>query len=182
LGNAIIVIIQEQDYIQMDNLTFQKAEEKDLENILGLYNFYILNTTATFDHGQISKEEFCQRIFIGHEKYQTFLIHYRSELAGFCFLTQYRKKVAYNRTAEIGVYLKTEFIGKGLGGLAVTYLEKVAQSKQIRVVIASISGENTASLRLFQKMGFKKYAHYREVGEKFGRLLDIIDYQKMLII
>jgi|WetSurMetagenome_2_1015567.scaffolds.fasta_scaffold967100_1 L-amino acid N-acyltransferase YncA len=76
----------------MKNLTFQEADEKDLDIILETYNFYIDTTTATFDHNQISKDELLQRIFIGHEK---------------C-------------------------------------------------------------------------AHYKEVGEKFNRLVDIIDYQKIL--
>ncbi|MGD0854542.1 MAG: N-acetyltransferase family protein [Dehalococcoidia bacterium] len=164
----------------MDNLTFRKAEGKDSESILELYNFYIVTTTATFDQDKISMEEFRQRIYIGHEKYQTYVSQYCNEMAGFCFLTQYRKKEAYDRTAEIGVYLKPEFTGKGIGSSTVAFLEKVASSKQIRVVLASISGENTASIKLFQKTGFEKCAHYREVGEKFGRILDIVDYQKIL--
>jgi phosphinothricin acetyltransferase len=164
----------------MDNLIFHKAEEKDLESILELYNYYIVSTTAIFDQNKISREEFLQRIYVGHEKYQTYVIQYCNEPAGFCFLTQYRKKEAYDRTAEIGVYLKPEFIGKGIGSSVIAFLEKVANSKQIRVVLASISGENTASVKLFQRMGFEKCAHYREVAEKFGRFLDIVDYQKIL--
>ena len=164
----------------MDELTFQPAAEKDLAAMLELYNFYIVTTTATFDHGQITPEEFRQRIFIGHEKYGVYLIRLDKETAGFCFLTQYRKKAAYDRTAEIGLYLKPEFTGQGIGRLAVTFLEKIAVSKGIRVIIASISGENTASLRLFQKMGYEKCAHYKQVGEKFGRFIDVIDYEKIL--
>jgi phosphinothricin acetyltransferase len=130
---------------------------------------------------KITPEEFRQRLFIGHAKYRTYLIRWSNELAGFCFLTQYRKKEAYDRTAEIGLYLKPEFTGKGIGRLAVAFLEKVVISKGIRVIIASISGENNASLKLFQKMGYEKCAHYKQVGEKFGRLVDVIDYEKILI-
>jgi L-amino acid N-acyltransferase YncA len=164
----------------MDNLTFQKAEENDLGAILDIYNFYILTTIATFNDTQISKEELQQLIFINHKKYQPYLIHYCNEMVGFCFLTQYRKKEAYDRTAEIRVYLKPEFTGKGLGRSVVAFLEKIVGSKQIRVILASISGENTASIKLFQRMGFEKCAHYKEVGEKFGRFLDVVDYQKIL--
>jgi L-amino acid N-acyltransferase YncA len=164
----------------MNNLTFQKAEECDLETILDIYNFYVLNTTATFYHSRISKEELRQFVFIGHEKYQTYLIHYCNEMVGFCFLTQYKKKEAYNRTAEIGVYLKPAFAGKGLGSSVVAFLEEIAGSKQIRVLSASISGENVASIKLFQRIGFEECAHYKEVGEKFGRSLDVVDYQKIL--
>jgi len=165
----------------MDNLTFQPAAENDLAAMLELYNFYIMNTTATFDHGKITPEEFRQRLFIGHEKYKTYLIRLGDDTVGFCFLTQYRKKAAYDRTTEIGLYLKPEFTGKGIGRLAVTFLEEIAVSKGIGVIIASISGENTASIKLFQKMGYEKCAHYKQVGEKFGRFVDVIDYEKILV-
>jgi phosphinothricin acetyltransferase len=164
----------------MDNLIFQRAEENDLQTMLVIYNFYLITTTATFDYAPISREEFLRRIFIGHEKYQTYLFHLRNEFAGFCFLTQYRKKEAYDRTAEIGLYLKTEFTGKGIGKIAVAYLEKAAIEKQIRVIIASISGENSASMKLFASLGYEKCAHYKQIGEKFGRLLDVVDYEKIL--
>jgi L-amino acid N-acyltransferase YncA len=164
----------------MDELTFQPAVEKELAAMLELYNFYITTTTATFDHGPITPEEFRQRIFIGHEKYKTYIIRLGNDTVGFCFLTQHRKKAAHDRTAEIGLYLKQEFTGKGIGGVTIAFLEKIAVSKGIRVIIASISGENTASLRLFQKMGYEKCAHYKEVGEKFGRFVDVIDYEKIM--
>jgi phosphinothricin acetyltransferase len=165
----------------MDELTFQPAAENDLAAMLELYNFYIMNTTATFDHGKITPEEFRQRLFIGHEKYKTYLIRLGDDTVGFCFLTQYRKKAAYDRTAEIGLYLKPEFTGKGIGRLVVTFLEEIAVSKGIGVIIASISGENTASIKLFQKMGYEKCAHYKQVGEKFGRFVDVVDYEKILV-
>ena len=165
----------------MDSLIFQKAVENDVETMLDIYNFYLVSTTATFDYKQISREEFLQRIFIGHEKYQTYLIRCHNETAGFCFLTQFGKKIAYDRTAEIGLYLKPEFTGKGIGKIAVTFLEKAAISKQIKVIVASISGENIASMKLFQRMGYDQCAHYKQVGEKFGRLQDIVDYEKILV-
>ena len=164
----------------MDSLTFQKAEENDVETMLEIYNFYLTTTTATFDYVKISQDEFLHRIFIGHEKYQTYLIRYYNETAGFCFLTQFGKKEAFDRTAYIGLYMKSEFTGKGIGKIAVAYLEKVAISKQIKVIVASISSENTASIKLFRSMGYAQCAHYKQLAEKFGRLLDIIDYEKIL--
>ena len=62
------------DFSHMDSLIFQKAEENDVETMLEIYNFYLITTTATFDYNPISREEFLHRIFIGHEKYQTYLI------------------------------------------------------------------------------------------------------------
>jgi len=101
-------------------------------------------------------------------------------LAGFCFFTRFRVKKAYERTAELGVYFKPEFTGKGLGKEAVNFLEKEAAASGIKVLIASISGENSTSIRLAEKMGYQKCAHYQSVGEKFGRVLDVVEYQKIL--
>ena len=164
----------------MNNLTFRKAKEDDLEAILDIYNFYILNSTATFDIGPISKEELLQRISINHEIYQTYTMNCENEMIGFCFLTQFRKKKAYDRTAEVGLYFKPQFANKGLGGKATTFLEQVAVSKQIHVLVTSICGENVASIKLAQKMGYEQCARYRQVGEKFGRLLDVVEFQKIL--
>jgi L-amino acid N-acyltransferase YncA len=164
----------------MNDVTFKKAEKGDLDIILDIYNYYILNTTANFYRHPVSREEITQFILIGNEKYQTYLLHKKGEVAGFCFLTQYKKKDAYDHTAEIGVYLRPECVTRGLGSSAVAFLEEAASKKRIRVIVASISGENTGSMKLFEKMGYEKCAHYKEVGEKFGRLLDVVDYQKIL--
>lgn len=164
----------------MNKVTFEKAEEDDLETILDIYNFYVVTTTATFDHNPVSKDELRQRIFLDHEKYRTYLLQYCGETAGFCFLTQFKKKKGYERTAEIGLYLKPEFTSKGIGEQAIVFLEKIAVDRQIKVIIASICSENTASIKLVQRSGYEKCAHYKEVGEKFGRVLDVIDYEKIL--
>lgn len=41
-------------------------------------------------------------------------------------------------------------------------------------------GENDSSLSLFKKLGYTECAHYKQVAEKFGRKLDVIDFQKIL--
>jgi L-amino acid N-acyltransferase YncA len=161
-------------------LEFIAAQENDLNTILEIYNYYIENSTATFDHNGISLKEFKNRIFINHDKYKTFLVFQHKELAGFCFLTQFRKKPAYDKTAEIGLYLKQQFAGRGLGKGIVKYLESTAKANQIEVVVASVSGENVPSIKLFKKMGYKRCAHYKQIAEKFGRKMDIIDFQKNL--
>jgi len=166
--------------VHVSNITFVKAKEADLETILSIYNYYIETSTATFDIGPISTNEMSQRLFVNHQKYQTYLIKSNGDTIGFCFLTQFRKKKAYDRTAEIGLYIKPEFTRKGFGKEAILFLEKVAIYRQIKVIVASISGENLASIKLVQKMGYTQCAHYREIGEKFGRLLDVIDFQKSL--
>ncbi|HEY8909380.1 MAG TPA: GNAT family N-acetyltransferase [Desulfosporosinus sp.] len=165
----------------MNNLTeFIEAKEKDLNIILDIYNYYIENTTATFDFDKITLEEFKNRVFIDDNIYKTFFIYMANELIGFCFLTQFRKKAAYDKTVELGLYLKPQFTGKGLGVATVNYMEKIAEENQFETIIASVLGENIPSIKLFRKLGYAQCAHYKGIAMKFGRKVDIIDFQKAI--
>ena len=97
-----------------------------------------------------------------------------------CFLTQFRKKPAYDKSAEIGIYLKPEKTGQKLGPNIIKFLEEYAKENQIEVIIASISGENVNSIKLFNRMGYERCAHYKTIAVKFNRRLDLIHYQKIL--
>ncbi len=164
----------------MDTLSFKEPKEAELQFILDIYNYYIVNTTVNWYLNQISIQQLKNHIFIDHEKYKTYLIYNNDNKIGFCFLTQFRKKDAYARTGEIGIYLKPGFTGKKFGQEIIKHLENTAKSNNIKVIIASISSDNLPSIKLVEKMGYVQCAHYKEVGEKFGKLLDVIDYQKIL--
>ncbi|KUO76368.1 MAG: hypothetical protein APF77_06620 [Clostridia bacterium BRH_c25] len=165
----------------MDNsIEFIEAKEEDLNIILEIYNYYIVNTTATFDYDKITLEELKNRVFINHKKYKTFLVYAHNELLGFCFLTQFRKKPAYDKTVELGLYLKPQFTGKGSGLEIINYMENIAKGNQFEIMIASVSGENIPSIKLFRKLGYEQCAHYKGIAVKFGRKVDIVDFQKVI--
>jgi phosphinothricin acetyltransferase len=163
-------------------ITFREATLNDLDFVLDLYNYYILNTTNSFDHEKITLEELQARLSYQHKKYKTFLVCDRIDdsLIGFCFLTQFRKKPAYDNSVEIGLYLKPEKTGQKLGQHIVGFLEGYAKENQIEAIIASISGENVKSLNLFNRMGYERCAHYKKIAVKFNRRLDLIHYEKIL--
>ncbi|MFA5865852.1 MAG: N-acetyltransferase family protein [Phycisphaerae bacterium] len=164
----------------MKEINFKSIEEEDLPVVLDIYNHYILTTTVTFRLDPIPMETLRSFIFLNHSRYKTYLIYYLSEIAGFCFLTQYKNLEAYDRTSEIGIYLKPDFTHRGLGTQAVKYLEKVAVVNGIKMLIASISGENTASIKLFRKLEYEECGHFKRVGEKWGRIIDVVYFQRSL--
>jgi L-amino acid N-acyltransferase YncA len=112
----------------------------------------------------------------------TFLVYDKVDknIIGFCFLTQFRKKPAYDRSAEIGIYLKPEKTGQKLGHNIIKFLEEYAKENQIEVIIASISSENVSSMKLFNRMGYERCAHYKRIAVKFNRRLDLVHYEKIL--
>ena len=157
---------------------FSPVTNIDLAAILTIYNDYILNSTATFHSEKLSKNDLEEFLYVSHLKYPSFLIRENDEIIGYCFLTQYKKRQAYDRSAELSIYLKPEFTGKGIGLVALNHLEAAAKKAGIHVLVGTICGENHASIRLMEKSGFSKCAHLKNIGEKFGKILDVVVYQK----
>jgi phosphinothricin acetyltransferase len=151
--------------VEPNPIIFREATLNELSFVLDLYNYHILHTTAIFDYETINMEELQARLSYNNKKYKTFLVCDASDKAmvGFCFLTQFRKKPAYDRTAEMGIYLKPENTGKKFGQLIIKFLEEYAKENQIEVMIATISGENVNSIAI-----------------KFNRRLDLVHYEKIL--
>jgi L-amino acid N-acyltransferase YncA len=153
--------------------------EEDFILVKEIYDYYILNSTATFHTDPISIEELKSVIPVAHPKYKSFLIEYNGKICGYCFISQYKKRQAYDRTAEITIYLKPEFTGMGIGKETLNILESIAKQQGISVLIGIISYENQKSMTLFEKCGYEKCAHYKQVGQKFNRILDVVAYQKI---
>ncbi len=162
------------------DITFEKATLNDLVAIKEIFDYYILNTSATFYTDRISFQELREIIPFYHPIYQSYMVKADGMVAGYCYLSQFKKGQAYDRTAEATVYLKPEYCGKGIGYKMVTFLEEKAKKKDIRVLVGDITGTHQQSINLFTKCGFEKCAEYKQVGQKFDELLDVVSYQKMI--
>lgn len=162
------------------NLRLIDVKESDFQLIKEIYDYYILNSTATYHTDPISIEELKSQILIDHPVYKSFMIQYKHEICGYCYISQYKKRQAYDRTAEVTIYLKPGFSGKGIGRVTLEKLEHIVKNKGICVLIGIISGDNQASITLFEKCGYEKCAHFKSVGQKFDKILDVVAYQKIL--
>lgn len=154
--------------------------EKDLHIVKEIYDHYILNSVATFYTNELSIDELKKNIKTAHSKYKSYLIQCNSNICGFCYLSQYKNRQAYDRTVEFTIYLKPEFTGRGIGRFALNELEKIAGTLNFKVMIGIITAKNKASIALCEKSGYEKCAHFKKVGEKFGEILDVVAYQKIL--
>lgn len=162
------------------NLEWIELQEIDYPLVKEIYDYYVVNTTVTFATDTISLPELKEAILMGHPKYKSFVIKLNGTICGYCYFSQYRKRAAYERTAEVSVYLKPGLEGKRIGTKTLEKMEKIALQNGLAVLIGIITAENEQSVRLFEKCGFEKCAHFRKVGEKFNRLLDVVAYQKIL--
>ena len=87
---------------------FREITEDDLELVREIFNYYIIHTTNNYRTVPLSLKDLREIINPGHPKYKSFLITERNDPCGFVYLSQFRNRSAYDRTAEITVYLKPE--------------------------------------------------------------------------
>jgi len=164
----------------MAKYLFRKMQEEDLTAVLQIYNHYVLNTTASFHTQALNRDEMRELVFFTNSRHQTFVATVEGKICGYVFIAQHKKREAYDSTAEVSVYLKPGYEGTGLGSLSVRHIEEYARSQAFHVLVATICGQNEASLRLFERNGFERCAHYKEVGRKFDQWLDIVACQKII--
>lgn len=161
-------------------IKFQLARKGDLPVIAEIYNYYSLHTTATFHDGDITPAELSRDFPPGDPVYRAYLILDDEDVLGYCGIRRYKNVRAYDRTAEISIYLKPEYTGRGIGKIALSFLEDHARRAGIRVILGTATGENRASTRLFEAAEYSRCAHLRNVGEVAGKVLDVVMYQKEL--
>jgi phosphinothricin acetyltransferase len=166
--------------IVMNNYYFTEMTEDYLEDVLQIYTHYVLHTTATFHTQPLTRGEMKEMVCSPDPKYKTFVLLDKNRVSGYVLLTRHKPREAYDETAEVTIYLDPSCKTKGLGSLALSHIEEYARTQPLHTLVATICGQNEASIRLFEKNGYTKCAHYKEVGKKFGQRLDILGYQKII--
>jgi L-amino acid N-acyltransferase YncA len=154
--------------------------DSDLVDIKEIYDHYILNTTVTLRKHPPDLTEIATIYPVHNTRHQTFLIRQEVDVIGYCSYGPYKNEEAYARTAQIALYLKPGNIRQGVGKLMLSHLEKTAFERGIRVLLAFVTAENEGSIRFLTKFDFKSCAHFKNIGEKFNRILDVLVFQKEL--
>lgn len=161
-------------------IEFKDVNENDYAAILNVYNYYIKNSTATFHMHELSEQEIKASLPKNHKVYKTYTIWFNSEFCGYCYINYWKPRHAYDLSVELTLYIKPEFQGKGIGRQTLEFLEQTSKQKGLKNLLGVITLENTASIKLFEKMGYEKVGHLKNIGEKFGRVLDVVTYQKQI--
>jgi phosphinothricin acetyltransferase len=162
-------------------VTIREATENDLQPMLDIYNEIIMNNTAIFQYDlhtmEQRKEWFAQK---GKENFPVFVAEENNIVVGFSTFGQFRNWQAYKYSVENSVYVKADRRGKGIGKLLLQPLIDAAKERQLHTIIAGIVADNEASIALHKQFGFVEVAHFKEVGYKFNKWLDLKFFQLML--
>ncbi|MCF8018682.1 MAG: GNAT family N-acetyltransferase [Vallitaleaceae bacterium] len=121
-----------------------------------------------------------QILFSGFDRFPSYKILFEGKFVGYVLMNRYKPREAYDQTAEVTVYIDEAYHGRGIGYASLKYIETFAKNHSFRALLGVICAENTGSIKLFERLGYFKCAHFKEVGKKFDRLLDVVIYEKLL--
>lgn len=161
-------------------IQFNRITKSNLGAVTSIYNHYVEHSTATFHLEKVTEKEMENTLLLGNSMYQSFVIIFDNQIIGFCYLGQFRKKEAYDITAEITLYIAPNFTGKKIGSKVIDFMEATAKKVGLKNLVAVITSENIGSLKLFERCGYFKCGHLKNIGIKFNKALDVISYQKEL--
>ncbi|MEO6150197.1 MAG: N-acetyltransferase family protein [Mucilaginibacter sp.] len=155
-------------------MEIRNATIADLPGILEIYNDAILNTTAVYSEVphtlEMRQTWYNDRVAAG---FPVFVADAGGSVAGFSTYGSFRVWPCYSKTIEHSVYVHAGFRGQGLSKLLIQPLIDHARGKGMHVMIAGVDADNPVSLNLHRSLGFTEVAHFKEVGYKFGRWLDL---------
>jgi len=158
----------------------RSATNKDASQITDIYNYYILNTTVTFEKTPISEEDMKERVQQTQAKYPWLVLEIDGMIQGYAYVIEWKPRGAYRHSVESTVYLRSGQSGNGYGSELYHKLLEVLKQLNVHAVIGGIAQPNEGSIALHEKFGFEKVAHFKEVGYKFEQWVDVAYWQLLL--
>jgi phosphinothricin acetyltransferase len=151
----------------------RSATTEDAARICEIYNHYVLHTAVTFEEEAITLEEMARRIAEVVPKLPWLVWDPGGRVLGYCYAKPWRQRTAYRYSVECTVYVGVDSAGRGIGSALYRQLIADLRERGLHAAIGGILVPNDASVALHEKLGFKKVAHFREVGWKFGAWRDV---------
>jgi GNAT superfamily N-acetyltransferase len=94
-----------------------------------------------FHSEKLSPRDLEEFLFVAHPEYPSFVMKENDRITGYCFITRYKNRQAYDRSAELSIYLLPEYTGKGIGPVALHHLEEAAKKPAFMSLSAPCAGK-----------------------------------------
>jgi L-amino acid N-acyltransferase YncA len=161
--------------------TIRAATVADATSIAEIYNHYITKTVVSFEEEAVPPGEMARRMAgVWSASLPWLVAEVGGQVAGYAYAGKWNGRCAYKLSAEITVYLDPSHTGRGIGSRLYDELFSILRQRGMHVVIGGIALPNEASVALHEKFGLEKVAHFKEVGYKFDRWIDVGYWQRTL--
>lgn len=165
-----------------DEPILRDARESDMPAVQAIYAHHVIHGTASFELEPPTLEQMLQRRADICANGLPYLVAERDgEVVGYAYATPYRPRPAYRFTVEDSVYVREGMAGFGIGhALLAAVIQHCTASGRRQMVAIIGNSENSASIRLHTRLGFRQVGVFESVGFKHGRWLDTVIMQRDL--
>ena len=152
----------------------------DAAACVGIYNYYIENTTVTMELQKLDEETFGGRIERIGKEFPWLVYEEDGRVLGYGYLSRFHERAAYRFTCDLSLYVDKDARGKGIGAALFGALEEKAKAMGFCTMISLVTSENKESAAFHLKHGFEKAAELPAVAFKLKRWLGLVYYRKAL--
>jgi phosphinothricin acetyltransferase len=153
----------------------------DAAAITEIYNHYIRETVVTFEETPVTAAEMAKRIEDVSARFPWLVWEDGGAVVGYAYAAAWKSRSAYRFSVETTIYLAAGHHGRGIGlSLYGALLAELRAARGFHSAVGGIALPNPASIALHEKLGFRKIAHFVEVGRKFDRWVDVGYWQLIL--
>lgn len=152
-------------------------KDKDIQSVTEIYNWYIVNSTATFEIQELENEIFKQRIKDIRKQYPWLVLEIDNKVIGYAYLSKFNDRAAYDWTCDLAIYIDHNCGHLGYGTKLMKAIIDLAKKDGYKKMISIVTSENNASMSLHEKFDFEKMATFENIGFKHNRWLGVIYYQ-----
>ncbi len=151
------------------------AVRADLPQIVDIYNATIPSRLVTADTDPVSVESRV-KWFEDHrpDARPLWVVEIEGRIAGWLSFSSFYGRPAYDKTAELSVYVAESSRKRGLGAYFLGQALRHAPSIRVDTLLGFIFGHNQPSLRLFVKFGFAKWGELPRVALLDGVERDLV--------
>jgi len=164
-------------------MKIRTAMEADVPAIAAIYNEAVRDSTATYDYQPVSESS--RRDWLVTEQAAGYVIRVAEDpqdgVVAWGALTSFNPREGYRFTVVNALYVTGEHRGKGIGRALLEDQLTMAQEHGWHAILAIIDADNRGSIRLHEQYDFARVAYLKEVGFKFGRWLDVVYMQRLLM-
>jgi phosphinothricin acetyltransferase len=159
------------------------SRDSDVEAMLAIYRNHIRRgiEDAVDDSGTPEPEDLRdRRKNLRNHRLPHLVATHGGEVVGYAYVVLFRKRPAYRYAVKHSIYVHHEHVGRGVGGLLLQELIDVCAATGFRQMIGYIDADNTASLAIHEKFGFRRVGLLPGIAYRYGRWADTVMVQRSL--
>lgn len=160
-------------------LKIRLAAVSDLESILNIYNQGIEDRIATLEEEQKDIEYMREWLNNHTGRFSVIVAEQDDEVIGWASLNPYSNRCAYAGVADLSIYIRRDYRGKGVGSVLLNEIEQAAIKNDFNKIVLFTFPFNNLGQGLYRKKGYREVGVFKNQGKLDGRFVDVMIMEKV---